>query len=50
MSGSSDRSCMPPTLWFGDKNLPQQEAQDLDVYSHEVTMKEVRASSSSVWW
>lgn len=32
--------CLPPTLWFGDRNLPQQEPQDTAVYPHQETMRE----------
>lgn len=38
-----------PSLCFGDKDLPQQQPQDLVVYSHQETMREVGAANSSGW-
>lgn len=35
-------------LWFGDRNLLQQEPQDLTICAHQEPMSEVGAANSSL--
>lgn len=36
-------------LWFGDRNLLQQEPQDLATCANREPMREVGAANSSLW-